>query len=67
MLGKADVPTLYLRGIEDGFGGEDSAKRTSGAMPRAELVMMPNAGHLPWLDEPKWVAEQTAAFLTRQT
>ena len=44
---------------------EDNARLVSGLLPGAELVMMPAAGHLPWLDDPAFVAARTAAFLTR--
>jgi pimeloyl-ACP methyl ester carboxylesterase len=33
------------------------------AMPNARLRMLPDAGHLPWLDDPIAIAEQTAHFL----
>ncbi len=33
-------------------------------MPNAELVMIPNFGHLPWLDDPESIARQTLDWLS---
>jgi pimeloyl-ACP methyl ester carboxylesterase len=65
LLGAVRTPTLFLWGADDTFGREDNARLVSGLVPGAELVMMSAAGHLPWLDDPAFVAAQTAAFLTR--
>lgn len=59
------TPTLFLWGADDGFGGEDVARDVVGRMPNAELVMLPDSGHLPWLDDPSGAAQATAAFLDR--
>lgn len=63
LLRSVTTPTLFLWGEDDGFGGEDNARYVAGLMPNAELVMMPSAGHLPWLDDPVFVADATASFL----
>lgn len=65
LLGAVRTPTLFLWGADDSFGREDNARLVSGLVPGAELVMLPAAGHLPWLDDPALVAARTAAFLTR--
>ena len=57
------VPTRFLWGADDTFGGEDVARRVVGWMPDAGLTMIPEAGHLPWIDFPKRIAAETAAFL----
>ncbi|MFO7547958.1 MAG: alpha/beta hydrolase [Acidimicrobiia bacterium] len=57
------TPTLFLWGADDSFGDETVARRLVGLMPNAELVMLPRAGHLPWLDAPAAVAERSAHFL----
>jgi 2-hydroxy-6-oxonona-2,4-dienedioate hydrolase len=64
LLRAAAVPTLFLWGADDTFGGEDVARRLTGAMPDAALRMIPDAGHLPWLDDPEGAATATMAFLT---
>lgn len=64
VLGRVATPTLFLWGADDGFGGEDNARMVAGLMPDAQVVMMPGAGHLPWLDDPPFVAERTREFLS---
>ena len=59
-------PTLFLWGADDGFGGEGVARGVVGRMPNAELVMIPDSGHLPWLDDPKSIGAASVAFLNRQ-
>lgn len=57
-------PTLFLWGAEDGFGREEVARGVVSRMPNAELVMIPRFGHLPWLDDPRWIAKETLAWLS---
>ena len=42
---------------------EPYGRRIAAAMPNAELVAMPEAGHLPWLDDPVFAARKAGAFL----
>lgn len=56
-------PTLFLWGADDTFGGEGVARPIVEWMPDAELVMVPNSGHLPWIDDPAAIARRTAMFL----
>lgn len=58
-----DTPTLFLWGEDDGFGGQEVANDVVGRMPAAELVMLPDSGHLPWLDDPQGIARASSAFL----
>lgn len=57
------APTLFLWGADDGFGGEDVAKDVTSRMPHADLVMLPDSGHLPWLDDPESIARQSLAWV----
>lgn len=57
------TPTLFLWGEDDGFGGRDVAEAVVGLMPSAELVMMADSGHLPWLDFPEEIGRRTRQFL----
>lgn len=66
LLSSVRTPTLFLWGADDGFGGEANARRVTGLMPDAGLVMMPDAGHLPWLDDPSFVAGATADFFSNE-
>ncbi|MDH3247867.1 MAG: alpha/beta hydrolase [Acidimicrobiia bacterium] len=65
VLSAVEAPTLFLWGADDGFGGPDVARDVVARMPAAELVMMPDSGHLPWLDDPRFAAQATMAFLGR--
>ncbi|MGI9529824.1 MAG: alpha/beta fold hydrolase [Acidimicrobiia bacterium] len=62
-LAAVTTPTLFLWGEDDGFGGADVAELTTRSMPRATLEMIPDAGHLPWLDAPGVIGRRTRAFL----
>jgi pimeloyl-ACP methyl ester carboxylesterase len=66
LLAAVTIPTLFLWGEDDGFGGRDVAENTVGPMPRAELEMLPESGHLPWLDFPAEIGKRTRAFLDRE-
>jgi pimeloyl-ACP methyl ester carboxylesterase len=57
------APTLFLWGEDDAFGGRDVAEALVASMPEASLVMFPESGHLPWLDDPEGIGRRSAAFL----
>ena len=63
VFGGVTAPTLFLWGTHDGFGGEDVARGVVDRMPDADLVMLPDSGHLPWLGNPTGVAAMTREFL----
>jgi pimeloyl-ACP methyl ester carboxylesterase len=63
LLAAVTVPTLFWWGVDDTFGGEAVARHLVEVMPDARLTMVPDAGHLPWLDDPAGAAAATAAFL----
>jgi pimeloyl-ACP methyl ester carboxylesterase len=63
MLSAVRVPTLFWWGADDTFGGEQVARDLVAAMPDAQLQMVPDAGHLPWLDDPRAAAAATMSFL----
>ncbi len=56
-------PTLLLWGDKDTFGppawGQDMAR----LMPDARCIVVPDAGHLPWLDQPDLCARAIDFFL----
>lgn len=62
-LARVETPTHFLWGEDDTFGGEDVAQWVVSAMPNATLKMIPDSGHLPWLDDPVHIASETAGFL----
>ncbi len=65
ILAKIRTPTYFLWGERDPFGGPDTARHLVERMPNAELELIADAGHAPWLDDLDHVAEVTATFLSR--
>jgi pimeloyl-ACP methyl ester carboxylesterase len=61
------TPALMLWGERDAFAppewGEDLAAR----IPGMRLVRIPDAGHLPWSDEPQRVVSETESFLAAKS
>ena len=64
LLASITVPSLFLWGADDPFGGEDVAARFVPRIPGAELVVLPGAGHAPWLDDPDRCAAETRRFFS---
>ncbi len=63
MLGGIQVPMLFLWGAEDQFGGEPVARSFVAKVHGARLVVIPESGHVVWLDDPDGIAESTREFL----
>jgi 2-hydroxy-6-oxonona-2,4-dienedioate hydrolase len=59
-LGAVTVPTAFLWGADDTFGGAEVAEELVAVMPDATLELVEDSGHLPWLDDPA----RAAAFVT---
>ncbi|MDE3113360.1 MAG: alpha/beta fold hydrolase [Chloroflexota bacterium] len=57
-------PVLFVWGDRDGCPPRWGAELCR-YLPAASLEVLPDAGHLPWLDEPARVAELVRAFLRR--
>ncbi len=57
------APTLFLWGGEDPNGGRTIAERFVQRLPDAELDLIPQAGHAPWIDQLDHCATRTAEFL----
>jgi pimeloyl-ACP methyl ester carboxylesterase len=56
------APALVVWGDQDPWFAADYAKAYAARLPNAELHLVPDAGHWPWLDRPELVA-QIASFL----
>jgi pimeloyl-ACP methyl ester carboxylesterase len=56
-------PTLFLWGGRDPFGGADVARPFAARIDGAELEVLPDAGHTPWLDDLDGCASSISAFL----
>lgn len=52
LLRAADVPTLIVRGEQDAIIPAEEAEALAALMPKAEVVMLSGAGHLPPLEAP---------------
>lgn len=64
LLNSVPSPTLFYWGEDDAFGGEEVARKLTRVLPHAQLEMVPEAGHLPWLDDPARAARATVEFLS---
>jgi pimeloyl-ACP methyl ester carboxylesterase len=62
-LPKLTAPTLFLWGDEDPMGPPTLGEEMAALMPNAQVTVVRNAGHLPWLDHPDFCAEQIRSFL----
>jgi pimeloyl-ACP methyl ester carboxylesterase len=56
-------PLLYVIGTADPEGTVDYAKRVVGMLPNAELRVLPDGGHMPWLDDAAQVGQALRTFL----
>jgi pimeloyl-ACP methyl ester carboxylesterase len=65
-LGGVRHPVLFLLGTTDPTGTRATCRRVIESLPRGELVLIDDAGHLPWLDAPQLVAESVDRFLQRE-
>ena len=52
-LSRLDAPVLALGGERDAATGVDAVHTVGGAFPSASTVVLPRAGHFPWVDEPE--------------
>jgi pimeloyl-ACP methyl ester carboxylesterase len=63
LLARITAPAYFLWGDEDPMGGPEVARRFVAQLPNAELELMPDAGHAPWMDDADFVARRVGAFL----
>ena len=59
------VPTLVVVGEDDKATPPESSRVMAARIPRAELVIIPGAGHVAPLEQPQAFTEALAAFLRR--
>lgn len=62
-LGKVSVPALVMVGEEDTALPVHYAEEIAAELPDAQLVIVPEAGHLSALEHPTFVAEKMCRFL----
>ncbi|GAA2421145.1 alpha/beta hydrolase [Streptomyces glaucus] len=61
----ADKPVLVLAGIQDMVTPSDHSEAIADLLPNAELVLVPDAGHLVLLEHPEVVTDRLADLLAR--
>ncbi|GHD48284.1 alpha/beta fold hydrolase [Streptomyces galbus] len=60
-----DMPVLVLAGIGDLVTPSEHSEAIADLLPGAELVLVPDAGHLVMLEHPEVVTDRLADLLTR--
>lgn len=61
-LGRIEAPALVVWGLRDRYLPARFGRAYADAMPGAELLELPEAGHWPWLEEPS-VADRVVSFI----
>ena len=62
-LGGLKPPTLMLWGDKDTFGPPTLGEEMAHLMPNGRCEVIPDAGHLVWLDQPNICAERIGSFI----
>jgi pimeloyl-ACP methyl ester carboxylesterase len=63
-IGNITVPSLVISGDDDRLVPVESSVRLAGALPHAELVVIPECAHVPHEECPGPFLEAVEAFLT---
>jgi pimeloyl-ACP methyl ester carboxylesterase len=63
-LHRIDVPTMLIWGASDGLVSVAYAEAYRQMIPSARLVVIPEAGHLPQVEQPERFVEHVLSFLT---
>ena len=58
-----DVRTLFAWGTEDAFAPPSTGQELDEQMPDSQVWVVPDAGHLPWLDDPDTCGRAVRGFL----
>lgn len=64
LLARIRMPALFLWGDEDPNGGADVARAFVPRLPNAELEIINEASHAPWIDDLSRCARRTREFLS---
>ena len=62
-LAALDVPVLVVGGERDAVTGVASVGLVAASFTRAQTVVLPRAGHFPWVDEPAAFRAVVSSFL----
>ena len=61
-LGHIGAPTMWLIGDRDPYASPELTRRWAESMPSASFEVIPDSGHMPWLDDPTLHADKIQAF-----
>lgn len=64
-LPKIQMPTLVITGDDDHWVPTAQSVRLAGELPNAELVVIPECGHLPQEESPELFLQAVSAFLNK--
>jgi pimeloyl-ACP methyl ester carboxylesterase len=64
-LGQVTGPMSFFWGSDDIFGQSDTARGVSEMIRGSELELLPDSGHLPWLDDPTGAGRHVTEFMAR--
>lgn len=62
-LHRVRTPVLLMRGAADGLISEGHLQAIADRLPEARVATIPNAGHLPQIEQPALFTDLTLAFL----
>ena len=62
-IGKINVPTLAVCGVEDGATPPDVVRETAARIPNARFNLIEGAAHLPSIEAPETLAKMIADFV----
>jgi pimeloyl-ACP methyl ester carboxylesterase len=62
-LKEVGAPVLVVAGERDALTGVEAARDVARCFPAAQTVVVPAAGHFPWVDEPSAFADVVRTFL----
>jgi pimeloyl-ACP methyl ester carboxylesterase len=62
-LAQITAPVLVVGGERDALTGVAAVSAVAGCFPAAQQVVLPGAGHFPWVDQPEAFAEAVRGFL----
>lgn len=58
-MGRLTCPSLVIWGANDPYAGPEVAHAYARQLPSSELLVIPNSGHWPWLDDRSVIATAT--------
>jgi proline iminopeptidase len=65
-LGGVDVPTLVVAGRNDAITAAAQGQRIAARLPDAEVVVLEDSAHFPWMEEPAAFFEAVREWLDRR-